>query len=207
MAELTETRDEQLLRLMQAGDEDAFTTLYRRRQAGVYRFVLGMSGSAPLAEDVTQEVFMALIEDNRGYDPARGSLAAYLLGMARHQALRFLKRDRTYVSVPQTWEGSKDGGELAPLSSEDPHAAMSRRETIHSVQQAILSLPEHYREAVVLCELNEMSYEEAASVLGCSVGTVRSRLHRGRALLIQKLTGGSRIEAGNEAIDPNRCLA
>jgi RNA polymerase sigma-70 factor (ECF subfamily) len=207
MAGLTEIRDEQLLRLMQAGDEDAFTTLYRRRQGGIYRFVLGISGSAPLAEDVTQEVFMALIRDSRGYDPARGSLAAYLFGMARHHALRLLKRDRTYVSIPQAGDGSMDGGELTSSSREDPHSAMSRRETIHSVQQAILSLPGHYREAVVLCDLNEMSYEDAASVLGCSVGTVRSRLHRGRALLIQKLTSGDKVRAGNEAIDPSRCLA
>ena len=204
MAGLAEIRDEQLLRMMQAGDEDAFTTLYRRRQGGIYRFVLEISGSAPLAEDVTQEVFMALIRDNRGYDPSRGSLAAYLLGMARHHTLRFLKRDRTYVSIE---DGSRDSGDLAPFSPEDPHSAMSRRETIHSVQQAILSLPEHYRETVVLCDLNEVSYEDAASVLGCSVGTVRSRLHRGRALLIQKLTGGEKAEAGNKAIDPSGCLA
>lgn len=207
MAGLTEIRDEQLLRLMQAGDENAFTTLYRRCQGGIYRFVLGISGSAPLAEDVTQEVFMGLIRDNRGYDPARGSLAAYLLGMARHHALRFLKRDRTYVSIPQAGDGSMDSGELPFSSREDPHSMMSRRETIHSVQQAILSLPGHYREAVVLCDLNEMSYEDAASVLGCSVGTVRSRLHRGRALLIQKLTSRDKVRAGNEAIDPSRCLA
>ncbi len=99
MAGLTEIRDDQLLRMMQLGDEDAFTMLYRRRQGGIYRFVLEMSGSASLAEDVTQEVFMALIRDNRGYDPSRGSLSAYLLGMARHHALRLIKRDRTYVSI------------------------------------------------------------------------------------------------------------
>jgi RNA polymerase sigma-70 factor (ECF subfamily) len=204
MAELTEIRDEQLLRMMQGGDEDAFTTLYRRRQGGIYRFVLEMSGSTSLAEDVTQEVFMALIRDNRGYDPSRGSLGAYLLGMARHHALRLLKRDRTYVSIE---DGSRDSGDLAPLSPENPHSAMSRRESIHLVQQAILSLPEHYREAVVVCDLNEMSYEDAASVLGCSVGTVRSRLHRGRALLIQKLAAGKKVEAGSKATDPSRCLA
>jgi RNA polymerase sigma-70 factor (ECF subfamily) len=204
MAGLSEFQDEQLLRMMQAGDEDAFTTLYRRRQGSIYRFVLAISGSAPLAEDVTQEVFLALIRDNRGYDPSRGSLAAYLLGMARHHALRFLKHDRTYVSIE---DGSKDSGDLVPLLPQDPHYAMSRRETIHSVQQAILSLPGHYREAVVLCDLNEVSYEDAASVLGCSVGTVRSRLHRGRALLIQKLTSGGKVETGNKAVDPNRCLA
>jgi RNA polymerase sigma-70 factor (ECF subfamily) len=207
MAGLTEIRDEELLQRMRAGDENAFTALYRRRQGRVYRFVLEISGSAALAEDVTQEVFMALIRDSRGYDPSRGSLAAYLLGMARHHALRFLKRDQTYVPVPQGGDGSRDGGELAPVSDEDPHSAMSRREAIYSVRQAILSLPGHYREAVVLCDLNEMSYEETAAVLGCSVGTVRSRLHRGRALLVQKLTGGVKAEAGNEAIGPSRCMA
>ena len=207
MAGLTEIRDEQLLKMMQGGDEDAFATLYRRRQGAIYRFVLEMSGSASLAEDVTQEVFMALIRDSRGYDPSRGSLGAYLLGMARHHALRLIKRDRTYVSISQTWDGSRDREDLAPLSPENPHSEMSRRESIHLVQQAILSLPEHYREAVVVCDLNEMSYEDAASVLGCSVGTVRSRLHRGRALLIQKLAGGKKVEAGNKAIDPSRCLA
>ena len=207
MAGVTEIQDEQLLRMMQLGDEDAFTTLYRRRQGGIYRFVLEMSGSTSLAEDVTQEVFMALIRDNRGYDPSRGSLGAYLLGMARHHALRLIKRDRTYVSILQTWDGSGDSTDLTPLSPENPHSEMSRRESIHWVQQAILSLPEHYREAVVVCDLNEMSYEDAASVLGCSVGTVRSRLHRGRALLSQKLAGGKKVEAGSKAIDPNRCLA
>ena len=207
MAGVTEIRDEQLLRMMQLGDEDAFTMLYRRRQGAIYRFVLEMSGSASLAEDVTQEVFMALIRDNRGYDPSRGSLSAYLLGMARHHALRLIKRDRTYVSISPTRDGSWDSGELTPLSPENPHSEMSRRESIHLVQQAILSLPEHYREAVVVCDLNEMSYEDAASVLGCSVGTVRSRLHRGRALLIQKLAGGKKVEAGTKAIDPSRCLA
>jgi RNA polymerase sigma-70 factor (ECF subfamily) len=207
MAGVVEIRDEQLLRMMQAGDEDAFTTLYRRRQGAIYRFVLAISGSTPLAEDVTQEVFMALIRDSRGYDPSRGSLAAYLLGMARHHALRFLKHDRTYVPIAHTQDESRESGDLASPSPADPHYAMSRRETIHSVQQAILSLPGHYREAVVVCDLNEMSYEEAASALGCSVGTVRSRLHRGRALLIQKLAGAAKVEAGNEAIDPSRCLA
>ena len=207
MAGVTEIRDEQLLRMMQLGDEDAFTMLYRRRQGAIYRFVLEMSGSASLAEDVTQEVFMALIRDNRGYDPSRGSLGAYLLGMARHHALRLIKRDRTYVSISPTRDGSWDSGELTPLSPDNPHSEMSRRESIHLVQQAILSLPEHYREAVVVCDLNEMSYEDAASVLGCSVGTVRSRLHRGRALLIQKLAGGKKVEAGTKAIYPSGCLA
>jgi len=205
MTGLTELRDEQLLEMMRAGDEAAFTALYRRRQGNLYRFVLEISGSAPLAEDVTQEVFMALIRDSRGYDPARGSLVAYLFGMARHHALRFLKRDKTYVSSPQSREGAGESAQSTPDPDGDPHSALSRRETIQTVRQAILSLPEHYREAVALCDLNEMSYEDTASILGCSVGTVRSRLHRGRALLVQKL--GIKVETSDEAVDPSRCLA
>jgi len=146
---------------------------------------------------------MALIEDSHSYNPARGPLVAYLMGMARHHVLRSLKRERPYVSIEA---GSSNGKAQASLSPEDPHSLLSRRESIHSVQQAILSLPEHYREAVVLCDLNELNYEDAASVLRCSVGTVRSRLHRGRALLTQKLMGGKKVEADGRVIDSGRCL-
>jgi len=207
MAGLTEIRDEQLLKMMQAGDEEAFTMLYRRRQGLIYCFALEMSGSPSLAEEVTQEVFMALIQNKHGYDPSLGPLSPYLMGMARHQVLRSLERERPYVSIAHPWDGSGESEDLAAPSHEDPQFAISRRQSIHSVQQAILSLPEHYREVVVLCDLNEMSYQEAASILGCSVGTVRSRLHRGRALLLQKLTGGKKVEADRKAIDPSGCLA
>jgi RNA polymerase sigma-70 factor (ECF subfamily) len=204
MARLTEVPDERLLKLMRGGSEDAFTALYRRRQGAIYRFALEMSGSTSVAEEVTQEVFMVLIQDRHGYDPSRGSLAAFLLGVARHLVLRSLKRDRQLVSIEN---GAGDSEDFAPVSLDDPHSAMSRQESIYSVQQAVLSLPGHYREAVVLCDLNELSYEEAASVLECSVGTVRSRLHRGRALLMQKLTGRRKVEASGKALDPSRCPA
>ncbi|NBO65110.1 MAG: sigma-70 family RNA polymerase sigma factor [Acidobacteria bacterium] len=70
-----------------------------------------------------------------------------------------------------------------------PHDDLIRRETIDSVRQAVLALPEHYREAIILCDLHEMSYQEVAQILGCSLGTVRSRLHRGRLLLLDRLRG------------------
>ena len=74
-------------------------------------------------------------------------------------------------------------------------ANLTRRETIDLVRQAVLNLPGVYREAVVLCELQELSYEDASEVLGCPIGTVRSRLHRGRAmlLLILKAMKNSRV--------------
>jgi RNA polymerase sigma-70 factor, ECF subfamily len=179
--------DDELLRLMLAGDPAAFEALYERRQAGVYRFALRMSGSQSLAEDVTQDVFIALMRDGWQYDATRGSVSAYLYGMARNRVLRRLERDRSFVSMGDELEDNEIAMSEKFITREDPLAELTRNEVIDSVRQAILALPAHYREVVVLCNLQEMSYDEAATVIGCAVGTVRSRLHRARAMLIEKL--------------------
>jgi RNA polymerase sigma-70 factor (ECF subfamily) len=179
--------DEELLRRMLAGDADAFELLYDRRQRGIYQFALRMSGSPALAEDVTQDVFLALMRDGRQFDPARGTVVGYLFGMARHRLLRRLQRERSFVSI-EAGEAGEEGEELQELAAiDDPLGDLTRNETVEVVRQAVLSLPEHYREVVVLCSLHEMSYEQAASVIDCPVGTVRSRLNRARAMLIEKL--------------------
>src|ERR1700678_2743814 len=157
---------------MYSGNEDAFTTLYRRRQGPVYRFALQMTGSAAIAEDVTQEVFMALLSKTAKYDAARGSLASFLYGVARNLVLRRLEK----TAEIEDYAGPDD-------ILED----LTRRETIESVRRAGLSLPLVYREAIVLCDLQDTSYEDAAQVLECPIGTVRSRLNRGRGMLAQKL--------------------
>ncbi len=174
--------DAELLQAVLAGDEEAFTALYRRRQRAVYRFAYEMSGSAVVAEEVTQEVFLALMRDARRYDASRGTVATYLYGIARHQVLRMLEKDRKMVSIDET-------DQAEPAAQEDPLVELTRRERVELVRRAVLSLPANYREAVVLCDLHEMGYEEAAEALGCAVGTIRSRLHRGRALLVEKLSG------------------
>jgi RNA polymerase sigma-70 factor, ECF subfamily len=194
----TTLSDDELLRMMRAGDESAFVSLYRRRQGSIYRFALRMSGSETVAEDVTQEVFMILMFENGNYDPSRGSLAAYLYGIARYQVLRRIEKDRALLQIG---DGREDHliGSNAPhdrvesaieglISLNDPLGDLTRRETIESVRQAVLALPSHYREVVVLCDLHEMSYAETAHVIGCAIGTVRSRLHRARALLFEKLS-------------------
>jgi RNA polymerase sigma-70 factor (ECF subfamily) len=164
--------DQELLLKMFSGDEDAFSTLYRRRQGPVYRFVLQMTGSAAIAEDVTQEVFMALLSKTAKYDAARGSLASFLYGIARNLVLRRIEK----TAEIEDYAGP-----------EDILDDLTRRETVELVRRAVLSLPPAYREAVVLCDLQDSSYEEAAQVLDCPVGTVRSRLNRGRSMLAQKL--------------------
>lgn len=207
MALLATYDDNQLLRLMIAGDEEAFTLLYHRRQGPVYRFALHMSGSQAIAEDVTQEVFMVLISEAARYDASRGSLSAYLYGIARNHVLRRIRRDRMLVQIDGDSQGS-DRIEHTPFVSDaDPLGDLTRTETIEAVNNAILTLPIHYREAVVLCDLHEMGYAEAANALDCAVGTVRSRLHRARAMLVEKLRAHDETGAASPEANPARCFA
>jgi len=192
---LSDLSDGDLLRLLKAGNQEAFLTLYRRRQGGIYRFALHMSGDSDVAEEVTQEVFMALIRNPEQYEPERGSLAAFLYGVARNHVLRQIERDWRYLPLPEESADEGEGVWSAPLAGMDPLADLARAETIERVRQGVLALPPAYREVVVLCDLQELDYADAARSLGCPVGTVRSRLHRGRTLLMQKLRGWHQGEA------------
>lgn len=201
-----ELSDSELLQSMLAGEEEALAALYRRRQRGVYRFALQMCGSQAVAEDVTQEVFMVLIRDGHTFDSSRGSLNAFLLGIARNHVLRRLRRERFYVPIEGALESNVTTNG-ASLATAGPLDNLSRTETIESVRSAVLALPERYREVVVLCDLEEMSYVEAAKILDCAIGTIRSRLHRGRALLIEKLRPAHEEETAAATTKPARCFA
>jgi len=179
----TETDDELLTRLRR-GDEAAFVTLYRRRQGAIYRFAMHMSGSATAAEDITQEVFLALLRRECGYDPERGTLSGYLFGIARKLVLRNLERGRSDVAL-ETEPDDAAMPELAVI--DDPLIDLTRREGTEALRRAVMALPRRYREVVLLCDLEELDYADAAVVLGCPIGTVRSRMHRARALLFEKL--------------------
>src|SRR5271154_8267 len=207
MTQTTEHADVLLLRRMAGGDEEAFAQIYRQKHPAIYRFALHMTGNSAVAEDVTQEVFMALIRDPKRFDPTRGTLGGFLFGIARNHLRKRWEQDRRLVSFDgdaddlhesasaiSSAQRAKGGngasgngnghGTFAPASSWDEFVTV---ETVGRVRQAVGTLPENYREVVVLCELEEMSYEDAASALDCPVGTVRSRLHRARALLVEKL--------------------
>lgn len=181
--------DADLLRLISRGDETAFLALYRRYQGPVYRFALQMSGQVEVAEEVTQDVFMVVMRSARKYDPARGSVAAYLYGVARNFVLRRLEEERPYLTTLDDPE-SEYAGVVARDS--DPLADLTRNERIQSLRCAVLALPPAYREVVVLCDLHELDYAEAATALDCAIGTIRSRLHRARALLAEKMRAEER---------------
>jgi RNA polymerase sigma-70 factor, ECF subfamily len=178
--------DGDLLKGMIAGDEQAFTELYRRWQGPLYRFALQMTGNAGLSEEIVQDVFMTLIRTARNYDASRGPLRGFLYGICRNHVLRCVATESPYLGLADAAED--DGHGFAELAnSSNLLADLAAAQAVRQVRRAVLSLPATYREAVVLCDLHEMTYEQAAVVLKCPVGTVRSRLHRARDLLLAKM--------------------
>ena len=169
------------MRRTAAGDRDAFETLYRTHHATVYRFARLMTGSTPIAEDIVQEVFLALMRDASRYDPARASLTTYLYGSARHHTRRRLLRDRLLVRLDE------QADLCLPASSITAADELIKQRDVQHLRRAIVRLPARYREVIVLCDLQDVSYADAAQALRCAIGTVRSRLHRARHLLADKL--------------------
>src|SRR5258705_5372194 len=179
-------RDDVLLRRAAEGDEESFTALYRRHQAALYRFALSMTGNAWAAEEIVQDVFMALMREPKKYDSDRGAVGAYLYGIARNRVMKHLERLPRELPLEETNDDGTRTSEIAVNPFTPAHWA-EQQERSARVRDAVLNLPPEFREAVVLCELEELSYEEAAQRSGCPIGTIRSRLHRGRALLMVRL--------------------
>jgi RNA polymerase sigma-70 factor (ECF subfamily) len=166
--------DEELFRLMRKGNQDAFAQLYERREPALYRFALHMSGSPEVAEEVSHEVFVQLMGPSTRFDDTRGSLESFLYGIARN-LVRVVRR---LGPVAEPVDRPFNHDILGELIGNETTAALHR---------TLRELPERYRDVIILCDLEERSYEDVARLIGRPVGTVRSRLHRARALLSAKL--------------------
>jgi len=170
--------DDDLIAAVAAGNREAFATLYRRRRPDLYRFALHLTGSPSAAEDIAQEVFLTVINEAARYTPGRSGVLPWLLGIARNYALRRIA-ERRHEALPEA--GREPGIEA------DPADGIARGQELAALRAALVALPVVYREAVVLCDLQELSYQDAAEAAGCALGTIRSRLHRGRGLLAEAL--------------------
>jgi len=175
MAEAASSDDE-LVRRFRSGDREAFAALYRANYPAIFRFAWHMSGDRSEALEITQDVFVWLIHHPDDYEPQRGTLAAFLSGVARKMLRRRRQAGLRWVALDEARTGGAD-----------PAADFDRAQDAAFLRQAIRALPVKYREAIVLCDLEGKSYQEAAAALECAAGTVRSRLHRARALLARKL--------------------
>jgi RNA polymerase sigma-70 factor (ECF subfamily) len=176
-----ESSDAALLAAAAAGGDAAFVELYRRRRDDVYRFAYALTRSRSFAQDATQEVFLQVLENAGRFDAAKGSARAWLLGCARHVVIDRLRTENRL---------NGEAPDQAIAADHDLRVLSEQR--LVRLHAAIARLPLEYREALVLCELAELPYAEAASVLDCPVGTVRSRLHRARGLLTASLRATER---------------
>lgn len=201
MADLGETRDIELMRRLSAGDEDAFVEFYRRHQGGLYRYAVHMAGRPQAAADIVQETFLTLIRHSRKFDEEKGAPAAFLYGIARNHIRKMHEKEGRYVALVEEmgsghapeWNGEpghSNGNGRYPTSSGQRETILDdleRAETAELLRQAVMTLPDHYREPLTLCDLEGRSYSETATLLQCPVGTVRSRLNRARSILLEKL--------------------
>ncbi len=158
------------------GDREAFTLIYQTWSPAIFRFSLHMSGDTVKASEITQDVFVWLIHHPNRFDASRGGLGAFLMGVARRLLLRRWHNENRWLPLEEADSPIAESAETTPVDSR-----------VARLRELIDRLPSRYREVVVLCDLEELSYEEAASILECAVGTVRSRLHRARELLGRKL--------------------
>jgi RNA polymerase sigma-70 factor (ECF subfamily) len=184
MGELERRSDRVLVEQFRAGDREAFTALYRTHFPSGYRFAFYMTGDRIRAGEITQDVFVWLVHHPGEFDAERGDLGPFLGGVARKFLLRQQRSERRWLpfdeaATPRPVESAR--GNLV--------REMEREQEATQLRRAIAALPVRYREAVVLCDLEAKSYEEAATMLGCAMGTVRSRLHRARELLVRKFQG------------------
>jgi RNA polymerase sigma-70 factor (ECF subfamily) len=181
--------DATLIARARRGDEGAFSALFTRYQRSIYHYAARMCGR-DAGDDVVQETFLAVLRAPGGFDPAKGTLAGYLFGIARHHVMKRLTRQGVELLEPPDAESI-----VATAIDETPFAAVARNELVDAVRQAVEALPVVYREVVVLCDLQELDYVTAAGIIQCPVGTVRSRLHRARALLTARLAGSRPLVA------------
>lgn len=176
-----------LLARVLRGDAQALALLYRRESGPVYRYALALVGDEAAALDAMQEAFTQLLLNPQGFEPGRGTLGAYLAGIARHQLLARWRDAKRFVALiddvdDEAADDEKTGVDAAGtgLSAEQRLVDAQRSEQLWS---AVRRLAWSQREALVLVDLQERSYEEAAAVAGTRVDVLRSRLHRARARL------------------------
>jgi RNA polymerase sigma-70 factor, ECF subfamily len=178
------TVDLDLLRRMRAGDASAAALLYQRHQAPLFRFALLRAGSRDVAADVVQDVFIALIEGKLAFDPMRGALSSFLYGVARNFLLKRDEAARRYVSINREVDEEESETDIEDTSP-TPIERLLASERAECVREALAQIAPHYRDVLILYEMQDLSYVEIADICRIDIGTVRSRLSRARAKFLQ----------------------
>jgi RNA polymerase sigma-70 factor, ECF subfamily len=183
---LNDTTDGELVERCRRGDEPAWHELVGRHTRRVFGIAYRFAGRVDEAEDLTQDVFVKVYQSLGRYEPAHGAFAGWITTVARNQAIDHYRRrreeHRRAAGSPELLEGLPAGGD-------SPEGQAERGERAQLVRRGVRNLPSDLREALVLCDLKGLSYEEAATALGVPLGTVKSRINRARLELARRLLG------------------
>ena len=187
--------DSEHMARLAAGDTNALRELYQRHGRALLRFSSAMCRSRQAAEDLVHDTFVAVLREPHLFDPALGSVFGYLCGVLRHRVSRHFRHERRLVALDLNDEGAHQQSSPA----DGPADEIARSELSLAFRRAILELPLQHREVIALCDLEELPYATVANVLNCPIGTVRSRLHRARALLTLRLASLELVELADES--------
>ena len=187
-----EFEDIRLVELLRLGDERAYEELITRFQQPVYVLALRLLSDSSEASDVVQEVFLKVFR-NIGSFRGQSTLKTWIYRITvneAHNARRwFFRHRRREVELETNPEESRDWKESIPDRSRSPFEEAVHRERHSMLEAALEQISPIFREAVVLRDITDLSYEQIAEVLGVSLGTVKSRILRGREALREQLAG------------------
>ena len=174
--------DTECMARLVAGDATALRPLYEKHGRALLRFSAAMCRSRQVAEDLVHDTFVALLREPFSFDPALGTVHGYLCGVLRHRVSRHYRQQKRWVALDTEDESAEP---QAPVYH--PADEIARCEQSAAFRRAMLDLPLQHREIIALCDLEELPYATVANILQVPIGTVRSRLHRARALLTIRL--------------------
>src|SRR5215471_12194078 len=188
-------KPQQLIRDARRGDEDALLRLFDEHHAPLFRFAWRLTGSIADAEDIVQECFLALLNPDCRFDPARTAIRTYLFGAVRNQSLKRLRRPQEagWQAMDAGWQAMDAGWQTA--NDDTPEKEVLRGELAEAVASAIAQLPDTQREILLLAHYEQMSLAEIAEITQLEITAVKSRLQRARSTLRETLAAyAPRIE-------------
>ncbi len=183
---MTGSEDTLLATRCQQGDDGAWRELVARHTRRVFAIAYKFCGRVDQAEDLTQEIFIKVYQSLERYRPADGKFDAWLGSVSRNHAIDHYRRTREERARRQSDPAILD---YARSPADTPLQRVEREERVALVRGGLQSLPSDLREPIVLCDLQGISYDEAAAMLAIPLGTVKSRLNRGRLELAKRLAG------------------
>jgi len=183
--------DTERMARLAAGDTGALRELYEKHGRALLRFSSAMCRSRQAAEDLVHDTFVALLRGPHLFDPAQGTAFNYLCGVLRHRISRHFRQQKRWVTLV-------DDDSAAAAHDASPADEIARSEVSAVFRRAMLELPLQHREIIALCDLEELPYHAVAAILQCPIGTVRSRLHRARALLTIRLASLELVDLADE---------